>query len=122
MKKSYIIIGCLLLLITGIILVRVQAQAMHGIKLSWTEATGGTPAATFNVYCATTSGAEAAPATATGITSSPYVYSSGTPGTTYYCKVTAVSAIGEESAMSNEASATFPGPPPTPSGLTAVQQ
>lgn len=126
MKKKYVVIfGLLVLIVFSIVTIYVkqsQAQTLHGIQFTWTEPSGGTPAATFNLYCATTAGGEGTTPTVTGITSSPFLWSSGTPGTTYFCKISAVSSIGEESALSNEATQTFPGAPQTPTGFGAAQK
>jgi len=69
------------------------------INLSWSAATGAT---SYNVYRSTTSGAEASPPIASGLTGTSYVNSSLTAGTTYYYKVVAVNSVGQSS-FSNEA-------------------
>jgi fibronectin type 3 domain-containing protein len=70
------------------------------ILLSWTASTG---AITYNIYRATTSGAETL--YQTGITTASFTDTGLPNGTTYFYEVTAVNA-GGESGKSNEASAT----------------
>lgn len=72
------------------------------VSLSWTASSG---AASYNVYRSTTAGGEGTTAIATGITSTTYVNTGLTNGTTYFYKVAAVNASGTSS-QSNEASAT----------------
>ena len=99
-----------------------EAQTtQHGIQFAFTESDASATA--FNLYCATTAGGEVIPGTPTvaGFTANPFLWTSGTPGTTYFCKVTALNSFGE-SGPSNEASATFPSAPKAPAGLTAVQK
>ena len=88
----------------------------HGLKLAWTESTTGT---TFNVYRGIAAGAESATPLVTGLTTTTYLDTNGTAGTVYFYYVTAVLA-GIESAPSNEASATFPTVPSSPTSLTCV--
>ena len=103
--------------------IHVQASSNHGINFAWTEAsTPGVTVTGFNLYCGTVSGQEPTTPTVAAIVGSPYLWLAGTPGTTYFCNVTAVSNIGQESGPSNEASATFPTPPQTPGSFTATVQ
>jgi len=69
------------------------------INLTWSASTGAT---SYKVYRSTSSGTEASPPVATGVTGTSYVNSGLTPGTTYYFKVDAVNASGESN-FSNEA-------------------
>jgi hypothetical protein len=108
------------LLVCVLVLCSIALAQTHGIQFSWSESTAGT---TFNLYCSTTSNGQVLGSPqVSGITASPYLWTSGTPGTKYYCKVTAVNSLGEESGFSNQATQTFPGPPSAPSSLTAVQK
>jgi fibronectin type 3 domain-containing protein len=87
------------------------------VSLAWNASTGAT---SYNVKRATTSGGPYA-TLATGVTSTTYVNSSLTNGTTYYYVVSAVNSTGE-SANSSQASATPQAPvtaPTAPTGLTA---
>jgi subtilisin family serine protease len=84
------------------------------VTLGWSAATGAT---SYNVKRSTTSGTEVS--IATGITSTTYLDTAVTNGTTYFYVVTAVNAIGESGA-SNEVSARPLAPPPPPAGLTAA--
>ncbi len=88
----------------------------HGIQVSWSEVTNG---CTFNLYRSTTTGGEGVTPYQTGISASPFVDTTGTPGQQYFYTVTAVLA-GIESGQSAEVSATFPTIPITPNQVTAV--
>ncbi|MCC5468660.1 LamG-like jellyroll fold domain-containing protein [Pelosinus baikalensis] len=83
------------------------------VSLSWNAVEG---AASYNVKRSTTAGG---PYTtiATNVTGASYVDSTVTNGTTYYYVVTAVDSNGNESASSNEASAT----PQAPSGQALLR-
>lgn len=72
------------------------------IALTWNAVSG---AASYNVYRGTSSGGESS--LATGVATNSYSDSSGSAGTIYYYKVTAVDAQSNESAKSNEAVAVF---------------
>ncbi|MGO8673986.1 MAG: choice-of-anchor tandem repeat GloVer-containing protein, partial [Capsulimonadaceae bacterium] len=86
------------------------------ISLSWTASTG---AASYNVYRATTSGAEGTTAIGTATTTT-YTDTGLTNGVTYFYKVAAVNG-GGTSPQSTEASATPVAPiPAAPTGLTAT--
>jgi hypothetical protein len=86
------------------------------ISLSWSASSG---AVTYSVYRGTTAGGESATAIASGITTTSYVNTGLTNGTTYFFKVAAVNSLGT-SGMSNEASATpIQSAPVAPTGLTA---
>jgi len=89
------------------------------VSLSWTASSGAT---SYNVYRSTSSGGEGTTAYASGITSTSYVNTGLTAGTTYYYKVAAVNSAGT-SAQSSEVSATPTSGvtvPPTPTGVTAT--
>jgi fibronectin type 3 domain-containing protein len=88
------------------------------VALRWT-ASGG--AISYNIYRSTTSGGEVKIATTPAtITTTSYIDTGLTNGTTYYYKVTAVNSAGE-SALSTEASATPLFTPPTaPTNLRAA--
>jgi fibronectin type 3 domain-containing protein len=89
------------------------------VALSWTASTGAT---SYNVYCGTTAGGEAATPIATGLTSASYINTGLTNGTTYYYKVAAVNTAGT-SALSDEVSATPKAAvviPAVPTGLAAT--
>lgn len=75
------------------------ASAGAGVLLNWGASAG---AASYNVYRATASGAEAP--YASGVSGAPYLDRAVSVGTTYFYRVTAVGAAGEGS-PSNEASA-----------------
>jgi fibronectin type 3 domain-containing protein len=89
----------------------------HSITLTWVASTS-TNVTNYNVYRSTTSGSGYAKiANSTTLT---YTDSSGTGGTLYYYVVTALDSGGDESADSNQASATFLVNPNPPTGLAAV--
>ena len=113
-----VMLGSVALLVTEKPL-RAQSTS-HGIQFAWTETNNGTPAATFNLYCGTAAGAEPTSPTVAGITANPYLWLGGTANVTYFCKLSAVSSLGQESGLSNEATATFPGAPQTPASFTAA--
>jgi len=87
----------------------------HGVVLSCTGVVTGS---TFNFYKATTSGAEAKPAIATGIATCNYTDTAVVIGTKYYYTMTET-AGGVESAPSNEVSAQVV-PPNAPTNPTAT--
>jgi len=72
------------------------------VTLSWTATAG---AAGYNIYRGTTTGGESTTAISTGVTTTNFVDTGRTNGTTYYYKVKAVNSAGT-SGYSNEASAT----------------
>ena len=84
------------------------------VSLSWSASSGAT---SYSVYRGTTSGGETL--LVSGVTSTSYVNTGLTNGTTYYYKVAAVDSAGT-SAESSEVSATPAGPPSTPTGLAAT--
>jgi fibronectin type 3 domain-containing protein len=90
------------------------------VTLSWTSVSNAT---SYNVYYRTTSGVAATNGTKIAGTTSPYVHTGLTSGTTYYYVVTAVNSAGE-SVASTQASATTtaapPPPPPVPATPTGV--
>lgn len=97
------------------------ATAGNGsVTLDWADNTEG-DLASYNVYRSTTSGSYGT-ALATGITPSSYTDSTVTNGTTYYYVVTAVDTSSNESAASNEASATPTAPQTLYPGSYAVSQ
>lgn len=104
-----------------VLVLPVLSQAVpHGIQFSWVASAG---AASYNLYCGITANGEPVTPTVTGIVTGPYLWTTGTPGTTYYCKMTAVNAIGQESGLSNETlPTTFPAPPSSPTNVTATQK
>jgi len=71
------------------------------VSLSWTASPDAT---SYNIYRGTSSGGESSTAVATGVTSTSYVNTGLTNGTTYYYEVKAVYS-GSLSGYSNEASA-----------------
>jgi len=71
-------------------------------SLSWTAVPG---AATYNIYQATTSGAEGTTPVVTGVTTNSYAVTGLTDGTTYYFQVAAVNSYGT-SGLSAQANAT----------------
>jgi hypothetical protein len=102
-------------------------QTQHSITVAIPSYTQGTDATTgFNFYRATVSGGPYTKMTATPIplgAGSPvaqFVDTTGVGGTKYFYVATAVDAVGSESAVSNETSATFFSNPQVPQGVTAV--
>lgn len=92
----------------------------HQVLLNWTQSTG-TGITGNNVYRGTTSGGETLLYSSTAPITT-YTDTSVTNGSTYYYKVTAVSA-GGESGFSNEVGPlNIPTPPPAPTGLTGTVQ
>ena len=87
---------------------------INQVSLTWSASLGAT---SYNIYRATSSGAEGLAPFQTGITKTSFLDTSVTAGTTYYYQVTAVNA-GSESGRSSEASATTA--PATPATLTGV--
>jgi fibronectin type 3 domain-containing protein len=93
------------------------------VTLSWTAPTG---AASYNVYRGTSAGGEGTTPIVTGITTTSYSDTTAVNGTTYFFKVTAVNGnaapLANESAMSNEASATpaLVAAPAAPTNLAAT--
>jgi cellulose 1,4-beta-cellobiosidase len=85
------------------------------VTLSWSAASGAT---SYKIFRSTSSGTETL--LVPGITSSSYVDTSVTNGTTYYYQVSAVNGVGE-SARSGEVSARPVVPPPAaPTNVTAI--
>jgi fibronectin type 3 domain-containing protein len=82
----------------------VSATAGVGaITLSWTAPAG---AVSYNIYRGTSAGGEGTTPLVTGITSTSYVDTTATAGTTYYYVVTAVNGSAGASQPSSEVSAT----------------
>jgi len=92
----------------------VTGGSTHQVALSWSDTTSGV---TFNVYRGSAQGGETL--YASGQPTANYVDSNVVGGTTYWYYVTAVLS-GDESAGSNEVSATVPNNPAPPSGLTVT--
>ena len=113
------LIAVLLALITTMAL---AYPGSHGILFSWTNPAG---AQGNDLYCGTASGnynTTAIVHSTTPITSFDWLTTAanaGTPGTKYFCAVTAT-AGGIESNFSNEVSATFPVVPASPTAPSAV--
>jgi large repetitive protein len=96
---------------TGITLSLTQQFTLtssHTVSLSWTVAPG---AAGYNIYRGTAAGKESTTSiNSSTITSSTFVDSGVTAGTTYYYVAMSVGSSGNLSAKSNEATATVPSP------------
>ncbi|HEV2468877.1 MAG TPA: hypothetical protein VGS78_06760 [Candidatus Sulfotelmatobacter sp.] len=92
----------------------ITGGSTHQVSLSWNDTT---PGVTFNVYRGTSQGNETL--YATGQPSATFADTAVVGGTTYWYYVTAVLS-GDESAGSNEVSASVPNNPPPPSGLTVT--
>jgi fibronectin type 3 domain-containing protein len=90
--------------------------ALSKVTLNWTAGSG---TASYNVYRSTTAGGEGTTPYATGVTSTTYIDTNVTNGTTYFYTVVADNA-GGLSAPTNEASATPSYPPSTPTNVTAT--
>jgi len=113
--KKHFFLASLLLLVGNV------AQAAHTVSLGWTETT---PSVTFNVYRATVSGvtctgsggsaASCYSRIATNIATMSYVDGSVLSGVKYFYVITAVDAGGNESLVSNEATAVIPTAPNPP--------
>jgi fibronectin type 3 domain-containing protein len=90
----------------------------HSASLSWTAPTTGDPATSYVISRATV---QAGPFTTVGTsTTTTYVDSTVTAGTTYYYEVEAVNSAGE-SGPSNEVTAVIPvSLPAAPTGLAVV--
>ena len=87
------------------------------VSLTWSASAGATG---YNIYRGTSAGGESTTPIATGVTSTSYIDTTVTNGTTYYYTVAAVNSSGT-SGYSNEASAEpVSGLPPAPTGLTAT--
>lgn len=92
----------------------------HYVVLTWIDADASV--VSYNVYRGTATGVCSGTPTPyfTGATAKTYTDNFVTTGTTYFYAVTAVDSTGSESSCSNEASATIPLGPSTPSGLSAT--
>lgn len=103
----------------------VNAQAQHGINLTWSAVTMNTSGTAdtisqYNIYRATVAGG---PYTKIGSSSGlSYLDPNGTAGQKFYYVVTAVDSSGTESAYSTEASASFLAVPAAPEGLAAASK
>ena len=84
------------------------AASGTSIALSWSSSAGAT---SYDVYRGTSKGGETTAPLATGITTTSFMDSTVTPGTTYYYIVTAVNSFGQ-STPSAEASAAASGAAP----------
>ena len=95
------------------------ATSSTSITLTWNAVSG---AASYNVYASLS--ASSGFTNSRNTASSPYVATDGTPNTTYYFKVAAVSSSGTEGPMSSVVSATTLSGSntglPAPTGLTAT--
>src|SRR5258706_6954678 len=80
------------------------------VQLNWTPSATNDPNLTYNVFRATTSGAEHAISNmiATGVAGASFTDVMLTPGTTYYYQVSATGQESGESALSNEATVAVP--------------
>jgi fibronectin type 3 domain-containing protein len=95
-----------------------KTGTVHGNSLSWTASTSSV--AGYNVYKSSSSGAEQGTAALNGSTpvaGTAYTDLTVTQGATAYYVVTAVTAGGNQSAWSNEASGTTPTNPAAPTGM-----
>ena len=102
----------------------VASGGSGSVALSWTVPTldGGSPITGYNVYRATSAGAEGTTPFATNVNGSSFTDTSVVNGTTYYYKVAAINGVGT-SPQSGEASATPRAAatvPSAPQGLTAT--
>jgi len=99
-----------------------QPGTNHGIGLTWT-APSNCSGCTYNAYRGTSTGAEnyTSPVNTSPITTTTFLDQTGTAGTTYYYTVTAKNGT-IEGVPSNEASASYPTVPGSPSGLAATPQ
>lgn len=87
----------------------------HSVSLTCNEVDTGV---SFNLYRGTVSGQEAL--YVSQLPACAYVDASVTQGTTYYYEMTAQDSLGDQSPLSNEASALVPNDPSAPSGLSAT--
>ncbi len=89
------------------------------ITLSWSApvSSGGSPVTGYRIYRSTSTGTETF--TGTTVTSTSFTDSAGSPGTTYYYRVSAVNSVGE-GGLSNESSAKLVSAPSAPLDLKAV--
>jgi fibronectin type 3 domain-containing protein len=92
------------------------AAGANSVQLTWQSVLD---AQSYNIYRSTTSNTQGATPYRTGITSTSFADTGLGNGQTYYYKVTALNAVNE-SARSNEASATTPTFPATPSNVVAT--
>ena len=113
MVKRILLIAAVALLFLS---VGTKAQTQHFITLTWVAP--AVAPASYNVYRATVSGGPY-----TKIINCPTVSindTTGVAGTKYFYVVRSVDASGNESANSNEASATAIGNPSPPTSVSAV--
>jgi hypothetical protein len=82
--------------------------SQHSVTLSWNDS--GSGIAGYRIYRGTSSGGPYVGITSSLISITSYIDSSVTSGGKYYYVATAVDNSGNESAFSNEASATIPNP------------
>ena len=86
----------------------VVANTTHSVSLSWTASASTVTG--YNVYRGTTSGGPYTQLNSSLVTATSYTDSSVLPGMTYFYVATAVGTSNEDSAYSNQASATVPSP------------
>lgn len=102
-------------------------QTQHGINWSWAAVTTDTQGNTitvdgYNIYCATSAtGPFATKTNSALITSTSYLETGLTVGTTYYCQIAAVKGM-QEGAHSATGSGLFQFPPAAPAAPSAVVQ
>jgi hypothetical protein len=110
-------------ILIGVLVLPVWSQGtQHSITVAWTYAQGSDLATGFNVYRGIATGGPYTKLNASplAITILSYADSTGTGGIKYFYVVTAVDAVGSESAPSPEASAIFLSNPAVPSAVTAT--
>jgi hypothetical protein len=111
--KRFALVFALLSVVAG------SQVIQHGVTLSCTQS--GTGTATFSVYRAIASGAEAKPALASNLATCSYLDSTAVIGTKYYYTMTETVG-GVESGPSVEVSAQIPVPPNPPTNPAAAVQ
>lgn len=103
----------------------VWGQTTHSVTISWTPPgiVGGSGSVKgYNVYRGTVTGGPYTKQNATPAPASPYVDTAIVSGTKYFYVVTTVDTANNESAFSNETSATAIGNPNPPMGAAATAQ
>lgn len=92
-----------------------------GVALDWSDVTGSSLLAGYNVYRSTSSGGTYAKLNANPVTASQYLDTSAASGVTYYYRVTAIDSWNGESGTSSTVNAVRTSdnvPPAPPTGLT----